>query len=60
MNADLIDNAYYNFAERQAPQMPDAGAGGMAGEEFFPGGALVTIPILAGCAYALRRCRSAE
>lgn len=59
VNADLIDNAYYTFAERQAPQMPEAGAGGLAGDEYFPRGAVAAVPVLAVRAYVVRRRRSA-
>ncbi len=61
INTDTTNTAWYSFSgsgvDQQTPQMPDTGAGGMAGAGLPLGYGATTLSLLAACGYVARRYR---
>ena len=61
INTDTTNTAWYSFSgsgvEQQTPQMPDTGAGGMAGAGLPMGYGAATLSLVAACGYVARRYR---
>ncbi len=62
ISADTTNTAWYTFSstvdDQQTPQVPDTGAGGMAGADLPQGYGAAALSLLAACVYAARRLRS--